>query len=396
MKSQEIIDLDKKYVMNTYARLPVVFVKGRGATLWDAEGREYVDFVGGLGVAAVGHANPKVAAAVCEQAKTLIHVSNLFHSIPQAELARRLVELSFPGQVFFANSGAEANEAAIKTARKYARDRGRDSFTVITAERSFHGRTLATLAATGQPEKHIPFAPMPAGFVHVPFNDGAALTKAAEAGACAIMLEIIQGEGGVHVASPDYIKAARRLCDAYDMLFIADEVQTGLARTGKMFAYQHYGIKPDVVTVAKSLGGGLPIGAAIVGDKAADVLGPGDHGSTFGGSLLAAAAARAALDYIESENLTQQSEDRGGYLQEKLVEIGDATGKIEEVRGLGLMLAAELSGPIAAEVVLGCLAKGFVINKTSATTLRFLPPLTISTDEIDRLGTALTETLEAL
>jgi acetylornithine/N-succinyldiaminopimelate aminotransferase len=396
MNTQEIIELDQQFVANTYARLPVVFVKGQGARLWDADGREYVDFVGGLGVAGVGHANPAVAAAICVQAKTLLHVSNLFYTEPQASLAERLIDLSFPGKVFFANSGAEANEAAIKIARKYARDRGNESFTVVTARRSFHGRTLATLAATGQPEKHAAFAPMPEGFTYVPFNDVAALTEAVARGACAVMLEMIQGEGGVHVASLEYAQAARRLCQDNGILLIVDEVQTGLGRTGKMFAWQHYGIVPDVVTVAKSLGGGVPIGAAIIGAAAQDTLGPGDHGSTFGGSLLAAAAGLAVLDYIEANDLARRAEDMGAYLQEKLVETRDATGKIGEIRGRGLMLAAELTNPAAAAAVMGCLGKGVVINSTSPTTLRFLPPLTITTDEIDTLAAALTETLEEL
>ncbi len=395
MNAQQIIDLDKQYVMNTYARLPVVFVRGAGVNLWDADGKKYVDFVGGLGVAAIGHANPAIAEAVCAQAKQLVHVSNLFYAEQPAQLAKQLVELSFKGEVFFANSGAEANEAAIKMARRFANDNGRDG-TIITASRSFHGRTLATLAATGQPEKQKPFAPMPQGFVHVPFNDVNALDRAASKGACAIMLEVIQGEGGVHVASPDYMTRARELCDTHGMLLIVDEVQTGLARTGKMFAWQHFGVTPDIMTVAKALGGGLPIGAAIAGERARGLLRPGDHGSTFGGSLLTAAAGLAALDYIKQADLCQNAEDMGAYLQEKLVEIRDATGRIGGIRGMGLMMAAELKEPVAAIVVDECLKAGVVINRTSETTLRFLPPLIVGAADIDRVATVLEKVLEEL
>lgn len=396
MNKQQIMDMDKQYVMNTYARLPVVFVKGEGMYLWDTDGKKYLDFVGGIGVAGVGHSCREVAEAVCRQAKQLIHTSNLFYTAQQAELARKLIEISFPGKVFFSNSGAEANEAAIKTARKYGRETGNGSGTIITALGSFHGRTLATLAATGQPEKHKPFQPMPEGFKHVPFNDSEALAKAVGAGACAIMLEPVQGEGGIRVASNDYIKTARRLCDENDMLFIADEVQSGLGRTGTMFAYAHYGVTPDILTISKSLGGGVPIGATVICEKAAGSLGPGDHGTTFGGSPIACAAALAVLGVIEDCNLAANAEEMGKILNERLIAAKEACPIVSEVRGLGLMAAIELSRPVAGEIVNTCLSRGLVVNRTSDTTIRFLPPLVVSEADITIMTGILSGILEEL
>lgn len=396
MNANEIMELDKKYVMNTYARLPVVFVRGDGMHLWDESGKKYLDFVGGIGVAGVGHSCPEVAEAICAQAKTLIHTSNLFYTPQQAELAKQLIDISFPGKVFFANSGAEANEAAIKAARKYAAASGNDSRTVITALGSFHGRTLATLAATGQPAKHEPFKPMPEGFEHVAFNDSAALSKAAAAGACAIMLEPVQGEGGINVASPGFMKTARELCDEHGILLIADEVQSGLGRTGNMFAYEHYGIVPDIVTVSKSLGGGIPIGAAIFSDKAAKTLGPGDHGTTFGGSPVACAAALAVLGVIIDQGLVRNALEMGALLNERLVELMDASPIVSEVRGLGLMAAIELHRPEAARVVTKCLERGLVVNRTSDTTIRFLPPLIVSERDITEMAGIMAGVLEEL
>lgn len=396
MNKREIMELDNKYVMNTYARLPVVFVRGEGMHLWDEAGEKYLDFIGGLGVAGVGHSCPEVAAAVCAQAKTLIHTSNLFYTSQQAELAKKIVDISFSGKVFFTNSGAEANEAAIKTARKYARDNGNANNTIITASGSFHGRTLATLAATGQPEKHEPFKPMPEGFKYVPFNDTAALTSVAEEGACAIMLEPVQGEGGIRVASPAYMKIARRLCDENGILLIADEVQTGLGRTGNMFAYEHFGIVPDILTISKSLGGGVPIGAAVFNEKTAGTLGPGDHGTTFGGSPIACAAGMAVLDVIKDKHLINNALEMGAVLNERLVEIMDAAEIVSEVRGLGLMAAIELDKPLAGKVVLECLARGLVVNKTSDTTIRFLPPLIVNNKDIDMAAGILAGVLEEL
>lgn len=396
MNTKQVMALDKKYIMNTYARLPVVFVKGSGAKLWDADGNEYLDFVGGIGVAAVGHAHPYVAKAVCDQAGQLIHASNLFYTEKPAVLAEKLVAMTFPGKVFFANSGAEANEAAIKLARKYARDSDLGSHVIITAEQSFHGRTLATLAATGQPEKHEPFKPMPAGFIQAEFNNINALEDAATAGLAAIMLEVVQGEGGVNVADPSYVERAREICDESGALLIVDEIQSGMGRTGKMYAYEHYDIDPDIVTIAKGLGGGVPIGAVIASSKVHEVFEPGDHGTTFGGSPLAAAAALAAIQAMEDEDMMENADKMGAYLKSCLEDLRRAIDCVLEVRGLGLMMALELKRPVAGEIVLDCLKRGVVVNKTSATTLRFLPPLIITRDDIDALIKALAASLEAI
>jgi acetylornithine/N-succinyldiaminopimelate aminotransferase len=396
MKTNEVIALDKKYVMNTYARLPVVFVKGSGAKLWDADGKEYLDFVGGIGVAAVGHAHPYVAEAVCEQAGRLLHTSNLFYTEQQAVLAERLVEMTIPGKVFFANSGAEANEAAIKLARKYARDSDLGSYVIVTAEDSFHGRTMATLAATGQPEKHESFKPMPEGFIHAKFNSLEALEDAATAGLAAIMLEVVQGEGGVNVADYAYVEKAREICDASGALLIIDEVQSGLGRTGKMYAYEHYDLDPDIVTIAKGLGGGVPIGAVIASKKVNEVFEPGDHGTTFGGSPLAAAAALATLQAIEDEAMVDNAATIGSYLINSLNALRVRVDCVDDVRGLGLMAALELTVPHAGDIVLDCLKRGVVINKTSDTTLRFLPPLIITREDVDAMLEVLSASLEAI
>lgn len=396
MKTKEVIALDKKYVMNTYARLPVVFVKGSGAKLWDEEGKEYLDFVGGIGVATVGHAHPYVVEAICQQAGELLHVSNLFYTEAQALLAEQLVDMTFQGKVFFANSGAEANEAAIKLARKYARDADLGSYVIISAEQSFHGRTLATLAATGQPAKHEPFKPMPSGFIQAEFNNIKALEDAATAGLAAIMLEVIQGEGGVNVADFAFVERAREICYKSGALLIIDEVQSGLGRTGKMFAFEYYDVDPDIITVAKGLGGGVPIGAVIASKKVHEVFEPGDHGTTFGGSPLAASAALATIRAIEDENMVENAGTIGSYLLNSLNALRVKVDCVEDVRGLGLMAALELTEPSAEQVVLKCLKRGVVINKTSATTLRFLPPLNIKREDVDAMMEALTASLEEI
>ncbi|MFA5867789.1 MAG: acetylornithine transaminase [Actinomycetota bacterium] len=396
MKTHEVMELDKKYVMNTYARLPVVFVKGSGVKLWDTDGREYLDFVGGIGVAAIGHCHPYVVKALTEQAANLIHTSNLFYTEPTALLAEKLIDMTFPGKVFFANSGAEVNEAAIKLARKYAKDADLGSYVILTAEHSFHGRTLATLAATGQPDKHEPFKPMPAGFIHAEFNNIKSLEDAATAGLAAVMLEVVQGEGGVNVADYVYVEKAREICDQSGALLIIDEVQSGLGRTGKMFAYEHYDVDPDIVTVAKGLGGGVPIGAVIASKKVHEVFEPGDHGTTFGGSPLTAAAGLAALQAIEDEAMVDNAGTMGSYLINSLNVLRERVDCIADVRGLGLMAALELTEPATQDVVLDCLKRGLVINKTSATTLRFLPPLIVTKDDVDAMIETLQASLEAL
>lgn len=389
MSIKEIMEQEQEYIMDTYDRLPVVFVRGQGTRLWDEGGSEYIDFTSGLGVLNVGHAHPRVVEAVKKQAEKLIHTSNLYYTEPQIELAEKLIKLSFEGKCFFANSGAEANEAAIKLARKYAK-----GFEIITAYNSFHGRTLATLAATGQPEKQKAFEPLPVGFKHVPFNDVEAMKKAVSAETCAIMLETIQGEGGVHVAETVYLKQVRKLCDETGLLLILDEVQTGIGRTGKFFSYEHYGIEPDMVTLAKSLGGGLPIGVLIAKTTVAENFEKGDHGTTFGGNPLVCTAALSVLKVLNEENLCEKAAEQGAYLMSKLNDLAEKDTLIKEVRGKGLMIGIELKEEVASKIVLACLEKGTVINKVSPSTLRLLPPLTVTTEEIDRMIETLSKMLE--
>ncbi len=380
------LKVDEHYFMRTYRRLPVLFVRGFGTRLWDDRGREYVDFVSGLGACVAGHCHGEIIAAVARQISQLIHVSNLYHVRPQGELAEMLVRATFADRVFFCNSGTEANEAAIKLARKYMREvRGEDRYRVVSALRSFHGRTYGSLAATGQPEKAEPFRPLPEGFVHVPFNDVAALEEAVDERTCAVLLEPIQGEGGVYVADPSYLRRARELCDERGALLILDEVQTGMGRTGALFAHQHYGILPDVMTVAKGLAGGLPLGAVLATEEAARGFQPGDHGSTFGGNPVACAAALAVLTVLQEEQLVENAARVGDHFRRGLQRLQAEVPGIAEVRGMGLMLAVELERDDAARVVHACLDRGYVVNNIGERILRFLPPLTVSTREVDGL-----------
>ena len=370
---------DAAHVMTTYARQPAEFVRGDGMHLFDAEDRDYLDFLAGIAVCSVGHNHPHLTQALQKQAAQLLHVSNLYLTEPQAQLARRLVELSDFERVFFANSGAEANEAAIKLARKWGRTTGGDTKTnIVTAKNSFHGRTLATVTATGQPKYSDAFAPLPQGFDYVPFNDIAALAAAVSDNTCAILLEPIQGEGGIVPATPAYLHAARALADKYHALLIFDEVQTGMGRTGKLWAYQRYGVVPDVLTSAKGLGGGVPIGACLARGAAAEVFKPGDHGSTFGGNPLACAAANAVLDIIADEGLIANSRKIGTLFTQHFADLARrCPDLVGAARGMGLMLGVELTKPIARKTVAIALEMGLVINATSDTTLRFLPPLII-------------------
>lgn len=385
---------EELYFMHTYNRLPVLFVRGFGTRLWDDDGREYVDFVSGLGACIAGHCHGEIIAAVARQSSQLIHVSNLYHIRPQGELAEMLVRSTFADRVFFCNSGTEANEAAIKLARKYMREvRGEDRYKVVSALRSFHGRTYGSLAATGQPEKAHPFRPLPEGFVHVPFNDAEALGEAVDESTCAVLLEPIQGEGGVYVADPSYLKRARELCEERGALLILDEVQTGMGRTGALFAHQHYGILPDVMTVAKGLAGGLPLGAVLATEEVARGFQPGDHGSTFGGNPVACAAALAVLTVLQEEQLVENAARVGGYFRERLLRLQEEVPGIVEVRGLGLMLAVELESLDAGNVVRECLKRGYVVNNIGQRILRFLPPLNVSTREVDGLVEVLAELL---
>ena len=376
-------ELAEKFLMSTGRRLPVTFVRGRGCLVYDEAGREYLDMVAGIAVNLLGHAHPDVAAAVTRQAQTLIHTSNLYFTRPQVALAQRLVALSFPARVFLCNSGAEANETAIKLARKWgSRNRG-GAFEIITTTGSFHGRTLATVTAGGQPKYSDPFQPLPTGFVHVDYNDLDAIKSATTDKTVAVMLEPVMGEIGVIPAAGGYLEGVRRWCDEKDLLLILDEIQTGLGRTGRWFAHQHHGITPDVMTLAKGLGGGIPIGACLAAPKA-DVFEPGDHGSTFGGNPLACAAALAVLEVIERDGLIGHSAEMGEHLHDALKTIG-----ARELRGVGLMRAAEFAEKRAKPFQQACLEAGLVVNAVDDHTVRFVPPLIITAAEIDRAQAAM-------
>ncbi len=378
-------ELAERYLMQTGRRLPVTFVRGKGCLVYDESGREYLDLVAGIAVNLLGHAHPEVAAAVTRQAQTLIHTSNLYFTRPQVELARRLVELSFPSRVFLCNSGAEANESAIKLARKWGARNRDGAFQIITTTGSFHGRTLATVTAGGQPKYSDPFKPLPAGFVHVPYNDLQVIKEATGKDTVAVMLEPVMGEIGVIPAAPGYLEGVRRWCDQKDLLLILDEVQTGLGRTGRWFAHQHHGITPDVMTLAKGLGGGVPIGACLAAPKA-DVFEPGDHGSTFGGNPLACAAALAVLEVIERDGLVGHAAEMGEMLHSSLQGLG-----AKEVRGRGLMQAIEFDDARAKPLQQACLDSGLVVNAVDDHTVRLVPPLIITAAEIDRAQAVLRE-----
>jgi predicted acetylornithine/succinylornithine family transaminase len=371
-------EMADRYLMQTGRRLPVTFVRGQGCLLYDDAGREYLDLVAGIAVNLLGHAHPEVAAAVARQAATLIHSSNLYYSQPQVELAQRLVELSFPSRVFFCNSGAEANEAAIKIAHKWGTQNRNGAFEIITAFDSFHGRTLATVTAGGQHKYSDPFKPLPEGFVHVPYNDIDAIKAATNERTVAVMLEPVMGEIGIIAPSRGYLKQVREWCDQQNLLLILDEIQTGLGRTGRWFAHQHEGITPDVMTLAKGLGGGVPIGACLANPRA-DVFVPGDHGSTFGGNPLACATALAVLNVIERDGLVGHAAEMGELLHGSLEDLG---GK--QVRGLGLMQAVEFAEPRAKAFQQACLESGLIVNAVDDHSVRLVPPLIITAAEIDR------------
>jgi acetylornithine aminotransferase len=369
----------------TYQRFPVVFEKGSGCKLQDTEGRTYTDFVAGIAVCNLGHAHPRISEAVARQADLLLHVSNLYYTLPQIDLAAWLVENSFADRVFFGNSGAEANEAAIKLARKYFKDRGEtDRFRIVAMERSFHGRTLATLSATGQEKIKKGFDPVLDGFDFVPFNDIEALRSSIGPATCAVMLEPVQGEGGVRVPDENYLPAVRKICDETGTLLIFDEIQTGMGRTGQLFAYQHFGIEPDIMTLAKALANGLPIGAMLATETVAAAFGPGAHASTFGGTPIVTAAALEVCKVLVEEQVVKNGKAAGAYLREKLLELKGRHAIIEDVRGLGLLLGMKLKID-GAPLVKQCMQKGFLINCIQDRILRFIPPLIISQEEIDQL-----------
>lgn len=376
--------MGQQYVMNTYGRLPMALVKGEGAWVWDADGRQFLDFVGGLAVNSLGHAHPKVAEAVCQQVQQLLHCSNLYWIEQQVKLAKVLVENSCADKAFFCNSGAEANEGAIKLARKYAKlHLGPDKYEIITATNSFHGRTLATITATGQDKYQQGFDPLPEGFCYVPYNDLAALKESIGPHTCAVMLEPVQGEGGVIPATPDYLEGVQALCREKGLLLIFDEVQCGLGRTGKLFSYQHYQVEPDIITLAKALAGGFPIGALLAKEHVAAAFQPGDHASTFGGNPLACAAALAAMETLLQDGLLANTQQVGQYFADKLKQLAEKYTFVQEVRGMGLMLGMELTIP-GKDIVARCLEQGLLINCTNGNVLRFLPPLIITEQQVDQ------------
>jgi predicted acetylornithine/succinylornithine family transaminase len=395
MNSETWMMLSEKYVAHTYARYPIVLVKGKGTRVWDVEGREYLDFVSGLAVCNLGHCHPKVVRAIQHQAEKLIHVSNFYYTEPQIQLASLLCQHSFAKKVFFCNSGAEANEGAIKLARKYAKEKGEgDRYEIITMERSFHGRTLATLTATAQEKFHKGYSPLMPGFKYVPFDDAEAVRKAIDSKTCAIMVEPVQGEGGVNCPSEGYLKALREICDEKGILLIFDEVQVGMGRTGKLFAYEHEGVEPDLLTLAKSLAGGVPIGALLIKNEIAESFGPGDHASTFGGNPLATAAGVAALTAILEEGMLENCQKVGEYFLSRLEEVKKKTPFVQEVRGKGLILGMELKME-GSSIVKEMMKKGFLINCTMGNVLRFLPPLIVTKQEVDQMLEALEEVFKS-
>ena len=374
------------HVMNTYARLPVAFSHGRGSRITDTEGREYLDALSGIAVNTLGHAHPRLVSAIAEQAGRMLHTSNLYGMTGQEALADKLCERSGMQEVFFCNSGCEANEAAIKLARYYGHKKGIETPTIIVMEKAFHGRTMATLSATGNRKAQAGFEPLVAGFVRVPYNDLEAIKSVVEhnKNVVAVMLEIIQGEGGIHLASLDYQKALRQFCDQHELLLICDEVQCGMARTGKWFGYQHAGIQPDIATLAKGLGSGVPIGACMAGGRAAGLFGPGNHGSTFGGNPLACTAALTTIDVIEDEGLMAHAECIGALIRQLFAEALAGAKGVVEIRGHGLMIGVELDRPCG--VLVGkALEAGLLINVTGDTVVRLLPPLNFSEAEAREL-----------
>ena len=394
MTTEQIIKRAERFLMPTYTRIPLVIEKGQGVRVWDREGKEYLDFISGIGVMEVGHCHPEIVKAIQSQVKELIHCSNLYHIRLQVELAEELCKFSFADRVFFSNSGAEANEAAIKLARKFGSSRG--AFEILSMENSFHGRTLGTLGITGQTRYQKGFGPFFASGVRfVPFNDLSQVEQGFSSKTCAVILEPIQGEGGIQVADKSFLQGLRQLCDQKGILLILDEIQCGLGRTGRLFAYEHYGIEPDILTVAKPLGGGFPMGATLAREEVANSFQPGDHASTFGGNPLACAAALAFLRVLIEERLVEKAEERGNYFRQQLEKIKEEFHLVKEVRGKGLMVGMELySG--AREVVKECRERGLLINCTAGETLRFLPPLIVQKEDINRALEILAESLRTV
>jgi predicted acetylornithine/succinylornithine family transaminase len=396
MDTETVFQWSERYLFGTYRRAPVAFARGRGARLWDLEGREYLDFVAGIAVTSLGHAHPALVRALSEQLSRYVHVSNLFYIPEQARAARLLAERSGLDRVFFCNSGAEANEAAIKLARKWAKQRrGPDAYEVVVAHNSFHGRTLATVAATGNPRYHQGFEPLPAGFRFVPYNDLRAAEEAVGPATCAVLVEPVQGEGGVVPAAPEYLRGLQELCRQRGALFMLDEVQTGVGRTGAWFAFQHYGLAPDVVTLAKGLGGGVPVGAVLAREEVARTFVPGDHGSTFGGNALSAAAVCTVLETLDREGLVDHAARMGDRLQARLRAVAERHPLVTDVRGLGLLVAVDVAVEAQA-VEAACRERGLLVNAVRPQTLRLCPPLVVSPEEVDRAVAILEEALDAV
>ena len=386
MTNQQWVERSDKVIMRTYGRYPIVPVKGEGCRLWDADGKEYLDFLGGVAVNNLGHCHPRVVKAIQDQAATLIHCSNYYQIPQQIELAELLCNHSFADKAFFCNSGAEANEAAIKLARKYSREtfNNPERYGIITAADSFHGRTMATVSATGQEKVQRFFDPLLHGFCHVPFNDLAALEAAVTPQTCAVMLEPIQGEGGINIPTVEYMQGVRELCDRHQLLLILDEVQVGMGRTGKLFAHEHFGITPDIMTLAKALAGGAPIGTMLAKDAVAASFVPGTHGSTFGGNPLVTAAGIATVRVILEDGLLNRAEEMGEYLHGELEALGEKYPFVQEVRGIGLMIGMSLSIP-GGDIVKKGHERGVLLNVTHDTVLRFVPPLTVSKQEVNQM-----------
>lgn len=393
MDKKSIFSSYDQNILSTYTRVPYVFVKGKGCVLTDIHGKKFLDFFPGWGVGNLGHCHPKVVAAVRDQIDKLIHIPNNLYHPQQAKLAKELIRISFPGRIFLCNSGTEANEAAIKFSRAFG---GGKRFEIITTSNSFHGRTMGSLAATGQSKHQQGFAPLPGGFVNVPFNDYEALKAAVNTKTVAVMLELIQGEGGIHVASQEYVKAVRKLCDEKEILLVVDEIQTGLGRVGEMFAYKAYGIKPDIMTLAKALGGGLPIGAMIVNEKLAGVFKPGMHGSTFAGSPLMSKAALAVLKALSDGKIIKNVKTLDPYLREKLLGLKKKFFCIKDVRGMGLMFGVEVVGDVGPRIFAKCLEHGLIINCTQGNVLRIMPALIVTKKQIDKAIFILEKSIEAV
>jgi acetylornithine/N-succinyldiaminopimelate aminotransferase len=390
------IEAERKFYFRTFARLPVVLVRGQGVRVWDEAGKPYLDLVAGIAVNALGHAHPELIKAISEQAAKLIHTSNLYYSTPQLELAELLVENSCGDRVFYVNSGAEANETVIKLAQKYGKKHLNGAYQIITTTNSFHGRTMATVAATGQEKFAKPYGDgaLPSGFATVPFNDIEAMRAAVGPQTCGVLIEVVQGESGVHIASPEYVRGLRDLCDERGILLLLDEIQTGIGRTGKFLGYEHYGVEPDAFSLAKGLGGGVPIGACVAKEQAS-VLEPSDHGSTFGGNPLACAAGVATVRTILKEKLHENAAEVGGYFLGKLEALTAKKDRVVAARGKGLMLAFDLADDTAPKVVNEALERGVILNATGPRTVRMVPPLILTKPDVDEAMGIIEEALRA-